>query len=78
MSALEMDQVKELLSKKKDKKFRWSLLGAVLAVAALITVVFLLKRKEEEDWDEDDFDDEDWDDEDDAESKDEDSTDEES
>lgn len=61
-TSLDLDQVKELLSKKKDRKFLWILVGIVVGVAALITVVFLLRHKEEEDWDDDDFDDEDWDD----------------
>lgn len=71
-TSLDLDQVKELLSKKKGRKFLWILVGIVVGVAALITVVFLLRHKEEEDWDDDDFDDEDWDDDEDEEDEDED------
>lgn len=60
-TSLDMSQVKELLSEKKGKKFMWILVGVVLAVAAVIAVLFLLKRKDEEDWDDEDWDDDDWD-----------------
>lgn len=69
-TSLDFDQVKELLSKKKDRKFLWILVGIVVGVAALIAIVFLLRHKEEEDWDDDDFDDEDWDDDEDEEEED--------
>ena len=71
-TSLDFDQVKELLSKKKDRKFLWILVGIVVGVAALIAIVFLLRHKEEEDWDDDDFDDEDWDDDEDEEEEDDD------
>ena len=45
MTSLDINQVKELLAEKKDKKFMWILIGAALAAAVLISVLFLLTQQ---------------------------------